>query len=89
METVKLTNMCKIINPDNGKVIVQERRKSWKGIAFPGGKINLGESIVQSVKREILEETGLKIFDLKLCGIKDWYDNKNEDENIRWDLFFY
>ena len=40
MEIVKLTNMCKIINPETGKVLVQERIKSWKGIAFPGGKIN-------------------------------------------------
>lgn len=86
MEIVKLTNMCKIINSENGKVLVQERIKSWKGIAFPGGKINLGESIVQSVKREIFEETGLKISDLKLCGMKDWYDTKS---NERYVVFLY
>lgn len=86
MEIVKLTNMCKIINPETGKVLVQERIKSWKGIAFPGGKINLGESIVQSVKREIFEETGLKISDLKLCGMKDWYDTKS---NERYVVFLY
>jgi len=86
MENVKLTNMCKIINRENGKVLVQERIKSWKGIAFPGGKINLGESITLSVKREILEETGLKVSNLKLCGLKNWYDSKTEERYI---VFLY
>ena len=54
-------NMCKIVNPKTKEVLVQERIKSWEGIAFPGGKVELGESIVPSVKREIYEETGLKI----------------------------
>ena len=61
MENVKLMNMCKIIDPTTKKVLVQERIKSWKGVAFPGGKIELGESIVPSVKREVYEETGLKL----------------------------
>ena len=86
MEQVKLMNMCKIINPENGKVLVQERIKSWEGIAFPGGKIEEGESIVESVKREVFEETGLKIANLKICGVKDWYDYK---EKIRYLIFLF
>ena len=70
MENVKLMNMCKIINPKTKEVLVQERIKSWEGIAFPGGKVELGEGIVPSVKREIYEETGLKINYMKICGIK-------------------
>ena len=65
MESIKLMNMCKIVNNQTGKVLVQERVKSWQGIAFPGGKIKPGESIVLSVKREILEETGLKLNKIK------------------------
>ena len=86
MEQVKLMNMCKIVNPENEKLLVQERIKSWEGIAFPGGKIEEGESIVESVKREVFEETGLKIANLKICGIKDWYDYK---ENIRYLIFLF
>lgn len=82
METVKLMNMCKIVDPKTQKVLVQERIKSWKGIAFPGGKIETGESIVDSVKREVWEETGLKLNDLKICGIKDWYDKKEEERQL-------
>lgn len=79
MENVKLMNMCKIIDKDNNKILVQERIKNWQGIAFPGGKIEPGESIIPSVKREIFEETGLKLKTIEICWIKDWYDKtKNE-----------
>ena len=86
MEKVKLMNMCKIINPNNDKVLVQERIKSWQGIAFPGGKIEEGESIVESTTREVFEETGLIINKMKICGIKDWYDY---DEKVRYLIFLF
>lgn len=82
MESIKLMNMCKIVNPKTKQVLVQERIKSWQGIAFPGGKIELGESIVPSVKREVYEETGLKLNKLRICGIKDWYDKKTKERQL-------
>ena len=82
MENVKLMNMCKIIDPTTKKVLVQERIKSWKGVAFPGGKIELGESIVPSVKREVYEETGLKLNSVRICGVKDWYDKKEKERQL-------
>lgn len=86
METVKLMNMCKIIDVNTNKVLIQERVKSWKGIAFPGGKINNGESITKSTIREVKEETGLDITNLELCGVKNWY---NKEKNERSIVFFY
>lgn len=82
MEKVKLMNMCKIINPKTKQVLVQERVKNWQGIAFPGGKVELGESIVPSVKREVYEETGLKLNKIRICGIKDWYDKKKKERQL-------
>ena len=82
MEKVKLMNMCKIVNSKEGKILVQERVKSWKGIAFPGGKLEEGESIIKSVEREVYEETGLVVSNLKICGIKDWYDYKEKIRNL-------
>ncbi len=82
MENVKLMNMCKIVDKKTKKILVQERVKSWQGIAFPGGKIEEGESIVESVKREVYEETGLKLNKLKICGIKDWYDFKEKERHL-------
>ena len=67
-----LTNMCMIQN-EKGEVLIQNRNnKDWPGLAFPGGHVEYGESIVESTIREIKEETGLDIYNLKLCGIKDW-----------------
>lgn len=82
MENVKLMNMCKIIDKTNNKVLVQQRVKKWTGIAFPGGKIEKGESITKSVIREVNEETGLVIDNLKLCGIKDWYSSEKNERSI-------
>ena len=86
MENVKLMNMCRIVDPNTNKVLVQERVKSWQGIAFPGGKIEIGESIVPSIKREVYEETGLILNTVKICGVKDWYD-KREKKRERVILF--
>ena len=82
MENVKLMNMCRIVDPNTNKVLVQERVKNWQGIAFPGGKIEIGESIVPSIKREVYEETGLKLNTVKICGVKDWYDKKEKERQL-------
>ena len=82
MENVKLMNMCRIVDSNTNKVLVQERVKSWQGIAFPGGKIEIGESIVLSIKREVYEETGLKLNTVKICGVKDWYDKKEKERQL-------
>lgn len=82
MEKIKLYNMCKIINSKTNEVLVQERVKSWQGIAFPGGKVEEGENLVSSVKREVYEETGLKLKTIHICGIKDWYDKKEKVRNL-------
>ena len=72
-EKVILTNMCMIF--DETKLLVQEKvGKDFKGITCPGGHVDPNEPIVDSVIREIKEETGLTIKAPKLCGIKDWFE---------------
>ena len=64
--------MCMIYDQE-GNILIQNRTKSWCGVAFPGGHVESKESIVDSVKRELLEETGLTIDNVQLCGIKQWF----------------
>lgn len=87
METAELTNMCMIRDPATGKVLVQDRIKpGWSGIAFPGGHVEPGESIVDSVIREIKEETNLDISRVRFCGLKDWY---SREENRCYFVFLF
>lgn len=51
----------------DGKVLMGKRKGSHGAgeFAFPGGKMEYGESIVDAVKREVLEETGMEIENVK------------------------
>lgn len=78
-----LTNMCMIYN--NDQILVQDRlNPDWPGITFPGGHVELHESFVDSVIREIKEETGLDIFNLQLCGLKQF-----SEEDYRYIVFLF
>lgn len=84
-ERITLTNMCMIYD-DKGNVVVQDKvGKTCSGLIFPGGHVEYHEPIVDSMIREIYEETGLTISDLKFCGIKDWI----EDDGSRYMVFLY
>ena len=83
IEKVEFTNMCMVYDGD--KVLVIDRQKTdWPGITFLGGHVEEGESFTEAVIREIMEETGLKIYSPQLCGIKDWYENE-----CRYVVLFY
>ena len=74
---VVLTNMCMI--RDGEKVLVQIRNdKRWGGAVFPGGHIEDGESITDSVIREVFEETGLTLLSPMLCGVKNFYNGDGD-----------
>lgn len=82
---VELTNMCMIYD-NHGNVLVEEKvGRDYKGLIFPGGHIEEGEPIVDSVIREIYEETGLVVSDLELCGVKDWI----QEDGARYIVFLY
>ena len=70
-ENVEITNLCLI--QDGNKLLLQNRiKEDWKGYTFPGGHVEPGESFVDSVKREMKEETGLDILNPTLVGIKQF-----------------
>lgn len=71
-ERAIFTNMC-MITDGHGNVLVQDKLDpDFRGLTFPGGHVEPGESFVESVIREVHEETGLTIEDPVLCGIKQF-----------------
>ena len=83
-EQAIFTNMCMVTDGD--KVLVIDRQKpDWPGICFPGGHVEPGESFVDSVIREVYEETGLTIENPVLCGTKQF----QEDKDTRYVVFFF
>lgn len=84
-EPVILTNMCMVYDGD--KILVQDRENpDWPGITFPGGHVEPGESFVKSVIREVKEETGLDISNVRLCGMKQF---TQRDGSYRYIVLFY
>ena len=82
-ERVELTTLCMLYRGD--EILLQNRIKTdWRGYCFPGGHIEAGESIVDSVIREMKEETGLTIQNPCLCGIKQF-----PIEGGRYLVFFF
>ena len=83
-EKAIFTNMCMIT--DGEQVLVLNRKNpDWPGITFPGGHVEKEESFVDSVIREVYEETGLTIENPVLCGTKQF----QEDEDTRYVVLFY
>lgn len=84
-ELVTLTNMCMIYD-NQGNILVQDRLDpDWPGVTFPGGHVEPGESFVESVIREVREETGLTIRKPQLCGLKQFLLN----DGVRYVVFFF
>lgn len=52
-----------VINVKNEILIAKNLRRGWE---FPGGQVEVGENVIDAVKREILEETG---FDVEVCEL--------------------
>ena len=84
-EVCILTNMCMIY--DGNQILVQDRKNpDWPGITFPGGHVEPKESFVDSIIREVKEETGLDITNVQLCGIKQF---TQEDGKYRYIVLLY
>ncbi len=65
-------NMC-MLTDKNGNVLAEYKvRPDIEGFIFPGGHVEKGEAVTDSVIREMYEETGLTVENPILCGVKQW-----------------
>ncbi len=69
-----------IIEMGSGGVVLVERKYPPRGWAIPGGFVDPGESLLEAVKREALEETGLDIEVLDLFHVysRPWRDPRGD-----------
>ncbi|WP_162011522.1 NUDIX hydrolase [Streptococcus sp. S784/96/1] len=78
-----------ILANDEGKVLMQLRgdKKTW---AIPGGTMELGESSLDTAKREFLEETGIAVEAIRLLNVytnfEEIYPNGDKVQTI---VFIY
>ncbi|WP_152393055.1 NUDIX hydrolase [Paenibacillus guangzhouensis] len=74
-----------IVTNEEGQILLQRRRdkNAW---GFPGGAMEIGESADETAKREVEEETGLRINIEELIGIYskyfDEYPNGDQAQTI-------
>ena len=64
-----LNGCIAFIQNSEGKILMQQRTYPYGKWGLPGGLMELGESTEETVRREVLEETGLTLGALSLFGV--------------------
>lgn len=71
---VEFTTVCRISDPATGRILAHRRIKSWRGVTFPGGHVEDGESAIEAIRREVREETGLSVGNIAYTGLIHWIE---------------
>src|SRR5699024_9354491 len=76
-----------ILIKDKHILLLKKPRRGW--YAIPGGKMEQGETVGESVMREYREETGLQLLNPKLRGIFTFMMYANETLTQEWMMFTF
>jgi 8-oxo-dGTP diphosphatase len=69
-KTPLLTVDCVVVDGDRRVLFIKRGRPPFQGAyALPGGFVDIGETVEDACRRELLEETGVKLRALKLIGV--------------------
>jgi mutator protein MutT len=62
---------CAILINPTGQVLLGKRKNSYKAgyYGFPGGRVDVNETLKTAIQREVLEETGLSLTNLEYLGV--------------------
>jgi 8-oxo-dGTP diphosphatase len=68
---IAVDGIIKLFDENNNfkGIVLIERKNEPKGFALPGGFVEIGESVEDTLKREMKEETNLDIEIIKLHGV--------------------
>ena len=69
-KTPLLTTDCVVRDSAGRVLLIRRKNEPFKGAyALPGGFVDIGETTEAACRREVLEETGLRVDDLQLIGV--------------------
>ncbi len=67
-----------------GEILVVKHRKDDDFYALPGGHLEYGESVLECIKREMLEELGVTPVVGKLLYVNNFMDKKDDSQSIEF-----
>jgi 8-oxo-dGTP diphosphatase len=68
--TPALTADCVVVDARRRVLLVRRKNPPFKGMyALPGGFVDIGETVEEACRRELLEETGVRAGKLQLLGV--------------------
>lgn len=68
--TPLLTVDCVVLDAEGRVLLIRRGRPPFEGAyAFPGGFVDVGETVENAARRELMEETGVKAGKLTLVGV--------------------
>ena len=69
-KTPLLTTDCVIREKDGRVLLIRRKNEPFKGAyALPGGFVDIGETVEAACRREVREEAGLELGELRLLGV--------------------
>ena len=76
-KTPALTTDCVVFDPDFRVLLIRRKNPPYAGsYALPGGFVDIGETVESACRREVLEEAGVSVGELRLVGV---YSDPNRD----------
>ena len=90
MTDLSVRNSAKAIVVHDGKILVNRcTSKFGEYYALPGGGQHTGEMLSETVRRELLEETGYSVVPLRLSGIYERISEGRRDGNSHKIYFIF
>lgn len=69
-KTPLLTVDCIILDAKGRILLIERKNPPFQGLpALPGGFVDIGETVEDACRREVLEEVGIKVRKLRLVGV--------------------